>query len=226
MAVRVLIADDHGVLRAGLRTLLNAEADLEVVGEAEGGQEAIHLAGRLEPDVLLLDITMPDLDGIEVARHLADQAPGVRILFLTLHEDPALLREAIRVGAAGYVIKRAVESELINAIRSAAGGDLYIHPSMTRTLLEEKDSSPTSERALSRLTPRELEVLCLIAQGHTNYQIAELLHLSPRTVETHRANVRSKLQLDSRAELVAFATKHGLLAQSAPQSPTAPPFNP
>lgn len=211
MPIRVLIADDHGVVRAGLRALLSAEPDLLVVGEAATGEEAVRLALHRQPDVVLMDIKMPEMDGLEATRSLAQQAPRVRVLLLTVHEDPALLREALRAGAAGYVIKRAVESELISAIRASAAGDLYVHPSLTRSLLEEKGPAPADDGALGRLTPREIEVLRLIAQGFTNTQIAEHLCLSPRTVESHRANVRAKLNLDSRAELVRFAARHGLL---------------
>ena len=211
MPIQILIADDHGVVRAGLRALLSAEADLEVVGEAANGEAAVRLAVRRQPDVVLTDIGMPGMDGIEVARTLAEQAPKVRVLLLTVHEDAALLREALKAGAAGYVIKRAVESELINAIRAAAKGDLYVHPSLTRGLIEEEEPAPADNSALGRLTPRETEVLRLIAEGYTNTQIADLLFLSPRTIETHRANIRSKLDLDSRAELVRFAVRHGLL---------------
>jgi two-component system response regulator NreC len=184
---------------------------IRVVHSLEGAKLAV---SQWEPDVVLTDFGMPGLDGIEVTRVLAEQAPKVRVLLLTVHEDAALLREALRAGAAGYVIKRAVESELINAIRAAAAGDLYVHPSMTRSLLEAEEPAPTSNGALARLTPREIEVLRLIAEGHTNTQIAELLHLSPRTIETHRANIRAKLELDSRAELVRFAARNGLLSDT------------
>jgi two-component system response regulator NreC len=214
MPIQVLIADDHGVVRAGLRALLIAEPDLQVVGEAATGEEAVRLAVRRKPDVALMDISMPGMDGIEATRRLAEQAPKVRVLLLTVHEDAAMLREALRAGAAGYVIKRAVESELINAIRAAAAGDLYVHPSMTRSLLEEEKPASANNGALARLTPREIEVLRMIAEGYTNTQIADLLCLSPRTIETHRANIRSKLNLDSRAELVRFAARNGLLSNS------------
>lgn len=210
MSIKVLIADDHGVLRAGLRALLSAEAEFEVVGEAACGNEALHLVPRLRPDVVLMDVSLPGPDGIEVTRRLTGQDPEVRVLLLTVHEDAALLREGLRAGAAGYIIKRAVESELINAIRSAAAGDLYIHPAMTRTLLGEDRPAGVEEQALARLTPREVDVLRLIAHGYTNTEIADLLHLSVRTVETHRANVRVKLHLDSRADLVRFAAESGL----------------
>jgi DNA-binding NarL/FixJ family response regulator len=206
-----LIVDDHGVLRAGLRALLNAEPDLEVIGEAGSGREALRLVDELQPDLVLMDISMPDLDGIEATRRLGQTHPAVRVLLLTLHEDPALLREAIQAGAAGYVIKRAVESELLNAVHAARAGGLYIHPSMTRTLLEQKQPATTGGAGPGKLTPRETEVLCLIAQGHTNREIAGLLHLSIRTVESHRANLRAKLGLQSRVDLVRYAVEQGLL---------------
>jgi len=210
MAISILIADDHGVLRAGLRALLNAEEDFEVVGEAANGTETLRLAERLRPDVVLMDIGLPDMDGLEATRHLLEQSQNVRVLLLTVHEDEALVREAVQVGAAGYVVKRAVESELINAIRSAAAGLLYIHPALTRALIGRK-RAPAGGLPADCLTPRETQVLQLVAQGYTNRQIAEQLHLSPRTVETHRANLRAKLDLDSRAELVRYATQYGLL---------------
>ncbi len=212
MAIRILIADDHGVLRAGLRALLNAEPDLEVVGEAADGQGALRLTEELRPDILLLDISMPGPSGIEVTRWVRQARPDTRVLLLTVHEDESMLREAIRAGAAGYIVKRAVESELINAIHAVWRGDLYIHPAMTRALLRDWSSSAPPRRApLEPLTPREREVLCLIAQGYTNRQIAEKLSISVRTVESHRANIIGKLGLRSRVELVRYAREHGLL---------------
>jgi two-component system response regulator NreC len=210
MPIEILIADDHGVLRAGLRALLNAEGDMHVAGEAASGGEAIRLAIDLHPDVVLLDISMPDMDGLEATRLLVNRLPQVRVLILTVHEDATLLREAMRAGAVGYVIKRAVESELINAIRAVAAGDFYVHPALTHALLGRTGRSPAGASA-ENLTPREREVLQLIAQGYTNRQIAELLHLSTRTVESHRANLRAKLNLDSRVELVRYAAEQGLL---------------
>lgn len=212
MPIRILIADDHGILRAGLRALLNAEPDMEVVGEAADSYETLQQAAALRPDITLLDISMPGLGGIEVTRQLKKALPDVRVLILTVHEDESLLREAIRAGAAGYIIKRAVESELIDAIRAVWHGGVYIHPTMTRALLKEVvPASPTEERPSMPLTPRETEVLRLIAEGYTNRQVAEALAISVRTVESHRANIMGKLGLRTRVELVRYAREHGLL---------------
>ncbi|MFQ5854459.1 MAG: response regulator [Anaerolineae bacterium] len=212
MPIRILIADDHGVLRAGLRALLNAEPDLEVIGEAADGYETLRRAQKLGPDVVLLDISMPGPGGIEVTRQVKQELPDTRVLILTVHEDTSLLQEAMRAGAAGYIVKRAVESELINAIRAVWRGDLYVHPAMTRALLKDLTPSPTSdEDPVEPLTPREIEVLRLIAQGYTNRQIAETLTISIRTVETHRANLMGKLGLRSRVELVRYARERGWL---------------
>jgi two-component system response regulator NreC len=211
MPIHILIADDHGVLRAGLRTLLNAEPDLEVIAEASDGNDVLRLASELRPDIVLLDISMPGPGGIEVTRRLKEALPELRVLILTAHEDESMLREAVQVGAAGYIIKRAVESELINAIHSVWRGDLYVHPAMTRALLKETSLFPVSaEPAVESLTPREIEVLRLIAKGYTNGQIAKELNLSVRTVESHRANLMGKLELRSRVELVRYAMEHGL----------------
>ena len=212
MSIRILIADDHGVLRAGLRALLSAESDLEVAGEAADGGETLRLVSELDPDVVLLDVNMPGPDGIEVTRRLKAVKPEVRVLILTVHEDEGLLREAIRAGASGYILKRAVESELIYAIHAVWRGDLYVHPAMTRALLQDLHSTLVADEApVEPLTPREMEVLRLIAEGHTNRQIAEVLSISIRTVESHRANLMSKLGLHSRVELVRYAKRHGFL---------------
>lgn len=212
--IRILIADDHGVVRAGLRALLDAEPDLQVVGEATDSQEALRLTGELHPDVVLLDISMPGLGGIESTRQIRAAEPEIRVLILTVHEDEGLLRASLQAGAAGYVTKRAVETELISAIHAVQRGDLYVHPTMTRSLV--KDISPLSPPAadsdhVEPLTPRETEVLRLIAQGHTNRQTADVLGISVRTVETHRANIMGKLGLHGRVQLVRYAMEHGLL---------------
>lgn len=208
----ILIADDHAIVRRGLRALLNAEPDMELVGEATGGYEAVELAARFRPDILVLDISMPDLDGIRVTRTIKPQYPSLRILILTVHEDEALLREAIRAGASGYILKRAAEAELISAIRTIMRGELYVDPPMVRILLgdEARPAAPLAE-AVEPLTNREQETLRLIAQGYTNRQIGELLSISVRTVEGHRANLSEKLGLHSRVELVRYAREHGLI---------------
>jgi two-component system response regulator NreC len=212
VVTRVLIADDHAIVRTGLRALLKGEAGLELVGEASGGEEALRLVESLHPDILVLDLSMPDIDGIQVTRRIQSSAPGVRILILTVHEDEALLREAIRAGAAGYILKHAAEEELISAINTIQVGDIYVHPQLLRSLLvEPRKISPPGPQPSEILTPRELDVLSRIVQGYTNRQIAEELSLSIRTVEGYRANMMEKLGLHSRAELVRYAREHGLL---------------
>lgn len=212
MPIRILIADDHAVVRTGLREILRADPDLEVVGEAEDGTETLRLAETLHPDMVLLDITMPPEDGIKTAKRLKDKHPDLIVLFLTMHEDEGLLHGALRAGAAGYVIKRAEGSEIIQAIHAASHGDIYVHPAMTRALLHQPVTTE-HRRGLPAvaLTHRELDVLRLLAKGNTNRQIAGLLSLSMRTVENHRANLMGKLGLDSRVELVNYAEENNLL---------------
>lgn len=209
---KVLIADDHTIVRTGLRALLQAETTLELVGEATGGYEALQLVDELMPDILVLDISMPDLDGISVTRQLQSQHTDLKILILTLHEDRALLREAIKSGASGYILKRAAEAELISAIQIVMRGDMYIEPSMLRDLIDDqlRPVNPTQD-SLEPLTPREIDVLKLIVQGYTNRQVGEKLGISVRTVEGHRANLSEKLGIRSRVELVRYAREQGFL---------------
>ncbi len=210
--IKVLIADDHAIVRAGLRALLNSEPSMELVGEATGGYEAIELAGKSNADILVLDISMSDLDGISVTKKIKSQFPDLRILILTVHEDEALLRESIKVGASGYVLKRAAETELISAIHAIIGGALYVDPSMVRILLsDEIKPTATLPEPVEPLTHREKEILKLIVQGYTNRQVGEELNISMRTVEGHRANLAAKLGLHSRVELVRYAREHGLI---------------
>ncbi len=211
MSIRILIADDHGVIRAGLRALLADFPDIQVVGEASDGSEAIAKVIELKPDIVLMDLSMPNIGGIEATRQLSQAEPAVRVLILTVHEDESLLKEVIRIGAAGYIIKRASQEDLLHAIRVVARGDLYVHPAMTRSLFSEPSQVSQKTSDVETLTLREIEVLQLLAKGYTNRQIAEQLSLSPRTVEGHRANLAGKLGLRSRVELVEYAEKHGLM---------------
>jgi len=207
-----LIADDHAVVRSGLREILRSDAELEVVGEAENGDETLSLAPALHPDVVLLDITMPPDGGIETARRLHENQPDVMVLIVTMHENHALLEEALRVGAVGYLIKRAEESEILSAIHAVSRGEMYVHPSMTRALLHKPEpAQPEREAPIEPLTPRELDVLRLLAKGNTNKQSAALLGISVRTVENRRANLLGKLGISSRVELVSYAEEHDLI---------------
>jgi two-component system, NarL family, response regulator NreC len=212
VSCRILIADDHGVIRAGLHALLDAEADMQVVGEACSSDEAIRLAGQLNPDVILMDISMPGKNGLEASKKICESVPGARILILTVHEERELLQEALKSGASGYILKQAVKSELINAIHAVARGELYVHSALTRTLLSDAPAArlATASREIT-LTLRETEILRLIAKGYTNNQIGPLLNISVRTVEFHRSNLMDKLGLDSRVGLVRYALEKGLV---------------
>lgn len=214
MPIRILIADDHAVVRSGLRSVLQADPDLEVVGEAEDGSETEILAEKLQPDLVLLDITMPPDNGIEIAKRLHQKYPNLKLLFLTIHEDETLLHESLRTGAVGYLIKRAEEAEILQAIHAVSQGDIFVHPAMTRALLhQEVTTQHRRGEPEDPLTPREVDVLRLLAKGNTNRQAAKILGLSVRTVENHRANLLGKLALSSRVELVSYAEQHNLLEE-------------
>ena len=210
---RVVIADDHAVLRAGLRMLLNAQSDLEVVGEAEDGVVAIRQVLELRPDVALIDVSMPRLDGLEAIRRLKFEAPEVRLLVLSMHDDEGFLRRALESGASGYVLKKAADTELMAAIRAVARGEAYVYPSLTHRLVNHYLGRPGELRdsAPSGLSERELAVLKLLAAGYTSQQVGDELGLSAKTVDTYKARVMEKLGLKSRAELVRYALRHGLL---------------
>lgn len=211
MSIRILIADDHGVMRSGLRALLEDKKGMEVVGEAATGEETLNMAILHVPDIVLMDIGMPDIDGIEVTRRLRKISPQTQVLILTAYEDEVLLQEAVKAGAAGYIIKRAVADELLDAIRAVSRGDMYIHPAVTRLLVKNLSAdADLSKGALRTLTPRELDVMSYIVRGFTNRQIAEALVISTRTVEGHRASLLGKLGLKTRVELVEFAEKNRL----------------
>lgn len=213
MPIRLLVADDHGLLRAGLVALLNAETGMTVIGEADDEHSAVSLAVEKRPDVILMDISMPDSGGIEATRRIKQLVPETKILILTVHEDKGLMQEAIQAGATGYILKRAIKSELVNAIHAVLRDELYLHPAMARLLFLENQpmQSHQTKMNVETLTGREIEVLRCIARGYTNSQAAERLHLSVRTVEYHRGNLTAKLNLRSRSELMRYAEERGLI---------------
>jgi DNA-binding NarL/FixJ family response regulator len=214
--IRILLADDHAVLRSGLAALLNARSDITVVGEAADGAELLTQAEQNRPDLILLDLTMPRLGGLEVLPLLRQRVPEARVLILTMHHDEGYLRQALKSGAAGYVLKKAADVELIAAIQAVMRGDIYVHPSMTRALLDDmvlEDTHPASsdEDLWATLSEREREVLRMVALGHTSKEIADHLSVSAKTVDTYRARGMEKIGLRSRAALVRFALANGLL---------------
>ena len=210
MSVRVLIVDDHAVVRAGLRLLLEAEEDLEPVGEAGSGREAVFQARALKPDVILLDVVMPDQGGLEVLPTLLHERPEAKVLVLSMQDDPPYVRQAFASGASGYVLKDAADTEVVAAIREVARGGRYVHPELgARLIAAEADEARRAEA--DPLSEREREVLRLLALGHTNQEIAKQLFISVRTAETHRAHIMRKLGLQTRAELVRYALAEGLL---------------
>jgi two-component system response regulator NreC len=214
MKMRILLADDHTILRAGLKMMLNAQPDMEVVGEAQDGRQSIYEAQRLHPDIILMDITMPDMNGIEATRQIKKLLPEAKVLMLTMHENDEYVFQALRAGASGYLLKEAADTDLIRALHVVYSGQFYLSPIAQSVMVgdylqrvrsgEEKDS-------YSSLTEREREILKLVAEGYTNNQIAERLVISPKTVDTHRTHVMDKLNLHSRAELVKYAMRRGLL---------------
>jgi two-component system, NarL family, response regulator NreC len=211
--IHILLADDHAVLRSGLAALLNARPDMTVVGEAADGAELLSLAAELRPDLILLDLSMPRLGGLEALPLLRQKAAESRILILTMHDDESYLRQALKAGASGYVLKKAADVELITAIQAVMRGDVYVHPAMTRALLPDMPPDPqaTAGNCWQALSDREQDVLRLVALGHTSREIADQLSLSIKTVETYRARGMEKLGLTSRAALVRFALAQGLL---------------
>jgi len=210
--IRVVLVDDHAVVRTGLRLLLEGQADVEVVGEAGNATDAVFRARALKPDVILLDVVMPGESGIEVLPKLLQEAPDTRVLVLSMQDDPSYVREAFAAGASGYVLKEAADEEVVAAVRDIAAGGSYVHPALGARMV----AADAQERAAAEADPlseREREVLRLLALGHTNQEIAEQLYISVRTAESHRAHIMQKLSLSTRAELVRYALSHGLLAE-------------
>ncbi len=212
--IKVLLADDHAVMRSGLRLLIDNQPDMHVIGEAGDGLQAINQTAALRPDVVLLDLTMPKIDGLTCLKQIRERTPQARVLILTMHADEQYLREAISRGANGYVVKQAADQEVLSAIRAVMRGEMYIHPLMTKALLGDlidrvKVADPIDPTAT--LSDRETEVIKQVARGHTNQEIAEKLSLSVKTVETYRARAMEKLGLASRAALVRYAMERGWL---------------
>ena len=211
MTTRLLLVDDHEVVRSGLKMLLSAEEDVEIVGEAGTAADAIEIAGTVAPDVILMDIGLPDLSGIEATREIRKRFPKVAVVALTIHEDEEYFFKMLDAGAAGYVPKRAAPEELLPAIRAAAAGEVYLYPSLAKLLVTDylSQEHPPAEKAnLDGLTEREREVLTYLAEGTSNEEIAVSLVISPKTVERHRENIMRKLNLHSRAELVQIGRAH------------------
>jgi two-component system response regulator NreC len=211
----VLLVDDHEIVRAGLRSLLERHQDVKIVGEAGSGTEAVELAAELKPDVVLMDVSMRDMDGVEATRRIKKRAPDVNVLALTVHEEEAYFFEMLSAGASGYVPKRASPQVLLTAIALVAEGEVFLHPTVAGALVQEylqEGRSGARERVYDGLTPRQREVLTLIAEGLSNQEIARRLDISVRTVERHRENIMKRLNLHSRVELVKYALRKGLIA--------------
>jgi DNA-binding NarL/FixJ family response regulator len=207
--MRVVIADDHGIVRSGLRLLLEQQPDIEVVGEASDGAEARDLAIDERPDLAILDVKMPKLTGLQATREIREQVPDVAVLILSMHDDERYLFEALKAGASGYVLKRQADEDLLDAVRAVQRGEPFLTPDAQRALI--KDVLERGPDQADELTPREQEVVKLVAEAHTNREIAEILHLSEKTVESHRANAMRKLGMRDRVELVRYAVRRGLI---------------
>jgi two-component system response regulator NreC len=214
MKIRLLLVDDHAVVRTGLRMLLEGESDIEIIGEAENASDALNQISQLQPDVILMDIGLPDMSGIDATGRIKQLAPDIAVVALTIHEDEEYFFKMLDAGASGYVPKRAAPEELLTAIRVSAQGEVYLYPSLAKLLVKDyltQSLLPKNQARLNGLTPRENEVLTLLADGASNAEIAEQLSISPKTVARHRENIMGKLNLHSRAELVKYAIRKGII---------------
>jgi two-component system response regulator NreC len=212
--IRLLLVDDHDVVRSGLRMLLENEADLVILGEAGNGHQALELVAKLEPDVVIVDITLPDMSGIEVTRRIKQSHPKIAVVALTIHEDQQYFFEMLQVGASAYVPKRAAPNDLIAAVRAAHRGEMYIYPSLAKLLVSDfltRAGEGDEKETMNGLTPREQEVLSMLAEGKTNEEIAIALTISRHTVARHRENLMGKLGLHNRSELVKYAIRKSLI---------------
>jgi len=212
LKTKILLADDHGMVRRGLRLILDAQPDLEVIAEASDGLEAVALAGRTEVDLAILDISMPRLTGLQAARELHRRQPQVRVLVLSMHENEQYLREALKAGAAGYVVKRVADRDLVEACRAAVRGERFLYPGdLTRPIDGYLRDARQGTSPRDPLTPRETEVVKLVAESYTNREIAETLVISEKTVDRHRSNILEKLGMRDRVELTRYAIRNGLV---------------
>ena len=210
--MRILIADDHGVLRQGLRALIERQADMEIVGEAKDGRQAVRLTQELTPDIVIMDITMPELNGVEATRQILSHCPDTKVLVLSMHVSQPIVREVLDAGAAGYMLKSSLFEELTRAVEAVEAGECYLSPRVASELvgvLREQDD-PDTEATIDKLTPREQQVLRLVAEGKTTKKVASTLHISPKTADAHRRQAMDKLGLLSIAELTKFAIREGL----------------
>jgi DNA-binding NarL/FixJ family response regulator len=212
---RILLADDHKLMRSGLKALIEQQPDLTVVGEADDGRQAVALAASLKPDLLVMDIGMPNLNGIEAARQITQANPATAIVILSMHSDESYVLRALKAGAKGYLLKDSAESDLIRAVHAVAGGKSFFSPAVSKVLLDDyvrKLQRSGAEDAYDLLTPREREILQLIAEGKSNKDVANLLNLSVYTVETHRSNIMEKLNLRGIPELILYAVRKGIIS--------------
>ena len=212
MRLRLLLADDHGMFREGLRALLEKQTDIQVVGEAANGREAVRLARDLKPTVVVMDVSMPDLGGVEATRRILKRSPKAKVIALSMHSDRRFVVEMLRAGAQGYLLKDCAYDELVRAIRTVAGGRAYLSPRIAGVVLEDcvRSTAPEAAAPAPALTAREREVLQLLAEGHGTKQIARRLHVSTKTIDTHRHNIMNRLDIHSVAELTKYAVREGL----------------
>jgi DNA-binding NarL/FixJ family response regulator len=215
--IRVILADDHAVVRAGLKAVLSTAKDIEVIGEAKNGNEAVALAERFKPDIVVMDLSMPDLDGTAATKQIVEKQIPTKVLVLTMHAEEDYLVPLMEAGAAGYLVKSAADRELVDAVRAIAHGDVYVRPAAARVLaknLTKKDPEKVNRERFDKLTQREQDVLRLVAQGFSAPEIGERLYISPKTVDTYKQRIHEKLGLAHRSDYVQFALKLGLLAQT------------